>query len=92
MYCLICAREFGKVIAHPCSHFPDHNSPIGGLLTAEEIASDAQRRLRGEVHPLFGTATPDGENNSGRPIPHTPSKEPLESKARGDYCERRSRS
>ena len=84
MYCLMCARE-GIISAAPCGQ-EGHNI-MACLATAEDIATDAQRRLRGEAHPLFGPATPDGENNSGRPIPHTPSKEPLESKARGDYCE-----
>ena len=68
MYCLICARE-GIISAAPCGR-EGHNI-MACLATAEDIATDAQRHLRGKAFPLFGTATPGSENNSGRPITHT---------------------
>jgi len=60
MYCLKCAREFGKVKAYPCG-LPSHDVPVAGLLTAEEVAIDAQRRLREKAHPLLEVAPPDAE-------------------------------
>ena len=73
MYCLMCARE-GIISAAPCGR-EGHNI-MACLATAGDIATDAQRRLRGKAFPTFEIALPDGENNSGRPIT-APSEEKL---------------